>query len=82
MSEKLSLQLSLVLPGVPDERDSCIRRLTDNLQAQGLEKAHVAQQDGKPVLCMYYDPTRTALPQLRSMAEAAGAELSGRYSTN
>jgi Zn2+/Cd2+-exporting ATPase len=79
MTEKLSLQLALVLPGVPDERDSCIQRLTDNLQAQGLEKVHVVQQDGKPFLCLHYDPTRTALPQVRSMAEVAGAELSARY---
>lgn len=79
MTEKLSLQLALVLPGVPDERDSCIQRLTDNLQAQGLEKVHVVQQDGKPFLCLHYDPARTALPQVRSMAQAAGAELSARY---
>jgi Zn2+/Cd2+-exporting ATPase len=79
MTEKLSLQLALVLPGVQYERDSCIQRLTDNLQAQGLEKVHVVQQDGKPFLCLHYDPTRTGLPQVRSMAEAAGAALSGRY---
>lgn len=79
MTEKLALQLALVLPGVPDERDSCIQRLTDNLQAQGLEKVHVVQQDGKPFLCLHYDPASTAMPQVRRMAEAAGAELSGRY---
>lgn len=79
MTEKLSLQLALVLPGVPDERDSCIQRLIDNLQAQGLEKVHVVQQDGKPFLCLHYDPTQTAMPQVRSMAETAGAELSARY---
>jgi Cd2+/Zn2+-exporting ATPase len=79
MAEKLSLQLGLVLPGVPDERDSCIQRLTDNLLTHGLEKVHVVQQDGKPFLCLHYDPARTALPQVRSMAEAAGAELSARY---
>jgi Cd2+/Zn2+-exporting ATPase len=79
MTEKLSLQLALVLPGIPDERDSCIQRLIDNLQAQGLEKVHVVQEDGKPFLCLHYDPARTALPQVRSMAQAAGAELSQRY---
>ena len=71
--------MALVLPGVADERDSCIQRLTDNLRAQGLEKVHIVQQDGKPFLCLHYDPTRTALPQVRSMAEAAGAELNKRY---
>ncbi len=79
MTEKLSLQLALVLPGVPDERDACIQRLTDTLQAQGLEKVHVVQQDGKPAFCLHYDPARTSLPQVRRMAEAAGAALSQRY---
>lgn len=79
MTEKLALQLALVLPGVPDERDSCIQRLTDNLLAHGLEKVHVVQQDGQPTLYLHYDPTRTALPQVRSLAQAAGAELSQRY---
>ncbi len=79
MTERLSLKLAFVLPGVPDERDSCIQRLTDNLQAQGLEKVHVVQEDGKPFLCLHYDPTRTALQQVRSMAELAGAELNERY---
>jgi Cd2+/Zn2+-exporting ATPase len=79
MTEKLSLQLALILPGVPDERDSCIQRLTETLQAKGLEKVHVVQQDGKPVLCLHYDPAQTPMPQVRSMAQAAGAKLSERY---
>lgn len=76
MTEKLFLQLALVLPGIPDERDSCIERLTDILQAQGLEKVHIVQQDGKPFLCLHYDPTKIGLAQVRSMARATGAKLS------
>jgi Cd2+/Zn2+-exporting ATPase len=79
MSEKLALELALVLPGIPDERDSCIARLTDLLRAQGMEKVHVVQQDGKPCLCLHYDPTLFKLQQVRSMAQAAGAQLSHRY---
>lgn len=79
MTDKLSLQLALVLPGVPDERDACIQRLTDVLQAQGLEKVHVTQLDGKPLLCLHYDPTTVSPPRVRDMAQAAGAELSARY---
>ncbi|MGW8307417.1 MAG: heavy metal translocating P-type ATPase [Achromobacter pulmonis] len=79
MTEKLSLQLTIVLPGVPDERDACIQRLTDVLQAQGLEKVHVTQQDGKPLLCLHYDPTTIGPPQVRNLAQAAGAQLSARY---
>ncbi|VVE45349.1 heavy metal translocating P-type ATPase [Pandoraea soli] len=79
MTDKLSLQLALVLPGVPDERDACIQRLTDVLQAQGLEKVHVTQQDSKPLLCLHYDPTTVSPPRVRDMAQAAGAQLSARY---
>lgn len=79
MTEKISLELALVLPGIPDERDSCIQRLTDMLQAQGLEKVHVVRQDGQACLCLHYDPSQVSVPQVRSMAQAAGARLSGRY---
>lgn len=79
MTEKLALQLALVLPGIPDERDSCIERLTAMLQAEGLEKVHIVQNDGQPCLCLHYDPMRFSLPQVRSMAEASGAQLSARY---
>lgn len=79
MSDRLALQLALVLPGVPDERDSCVKRLTDLLTSQGLEKVHVVHQDGNSLLCLHYDPTRFNMPQVRAMAAAAGAELSKRY---
>ncbi len=79
MTEKLFLQLALVLPGVPDERDTCIARLTDALQVRGLEKVHVVQQEGKPVLCLHYDPAKFNLTQVRSMTQAAGAQISARY---
>lgn len=79
MTEKLSLNLALVLPGIPDERDACIGRLTDMLQAQGLEKAHIKEEDGRPVLCLHYDPAQLSLQQVRGMAQASGASISERY---
>ena len=79
MSEKLSLQLALVLPGVPDERDVCIQRLTDSLLAQGLEKVHVVREDGEACLCLHYDPARFGLAQVRALARAAGATISAHY---
>ena len=79
MTEKLSLQLALVLPDIPDERDSCVTRLTEILQAQGLEKVHIVQQNGESCLCLHYDPTTLSLSQVRSLAQQAGAQLSTRY---
>lgn len=79
MAEKLPLVLNLVLTDIPDERDSCIARLTDMLQAQGLEKVHVVQRDGTSCLCLHYDPTKLGVTQVRGMAQAAGAQFSKRY---
>ncbi len=39
MTEKFSLQLALVLPGVPDERDSCIDRMDCSTCATVIEHA-------------------------------------------
>jgi len=79
MTEKLSLQLALVLPDVPDEWDSCIQRLIDTLTAQGIAKVHIVAQDGKPFLCLHYDPSRMGLRQVRALAQAGGAQLGARY---
>ena len=79
MNEKLSLQLALVLPGIPDERDACVTRLVDMLEAQGLDRVHVVEQDAKPVLCLHYDPVRFTLSRVRRMVDAAGALLGVRY---
>lgn len=72
MIEQLSLQLALVLPGVPNQHDSCIARLTALLQTKGLDKVHIVQQDGKPTLCHHYDPAQTSLARVRSLVQAAG----------
>jgi Cd2+/Zn2+-exporting ATPase len=79
MNEKLSLQLTLALPGIPDKGDACVTRFVDMLEVQGLEKVHVIQQDAIPVLCLHYDPVRFTLTQVRRMVDAAGALLSMRY---
>ena len=38
MTEKLKLDLSLVLPDVPDERDACVRWLSELPQLSEQEK--------------------------------------------
>ena len=79
VTEKLSIELAVVLPGIPDERDACIERLTALLLEEGMEKVHVVPKDGKPCLCLHYDPAHFKLQQVRSLAQAAGVQLSARY---
>ena len=68
-----------MLPGVPDEEDACIARFTNLLQARGLEKVHVVEQECRPVLCLHYDPAKFNLTQVRSLTQAAGAQIGARY---
>lgn len=79
MNEKLQLELSVVLPDVADERDACVERLTRLLQAEGLEKVHLAREDGSARLCLHYDPQRFSVSRVRELAQAAGAKISNRY---
>ncbi|WP_414901804.1 heavy metal translocating P-type ATPase [Sphingomonas flavalba] len=82
MTEKLRLEIPLILPEIPDAGDTCVARLTANLTARpGVEKAHVvaAQGDAPPLLCIHYASDRVSMPRIRAIARAAGAEIAGRY---
>ncbi len=79
MAEKLELDLSLVLPEIPDERDACVERLTKLLQAEGLEKVHLVREDGGARLCLHYDPRQFSVSRVRELAQAAGAKIGSRY---
>ena len=82
MPTPLRLDLPVLLPDAPDERDACVSRLTDALSATvGVEQAHVVPaEDGRPAqLCLHYDPDVVALPRLRRAAEAAGTQITERY---
>ena len=79
MAEKLKLDLSLVLPDVPDERDACVGRLTKLLQAEGLEKVHLISEDGGARLCLHYDPQRFSVSRVRELVQVAGAKIGNRF---
>ena len=82
MPQTLRLDLDGLLPDVPDARDACVARLTDELAAQpGVDEAHVLPpQNGRPAqICIHYDPARLTLPRIRRLAERAGARLTDRF---
>ncbi|MEP0546364.1 MAG: heavy metal translocating P-type ATPase [Rhodothermales bacterium] len=82
MPETFRFDLPVVLPEVPDARDACVTRLTDELAAtEGVERAHVVPaENGEPAqVCIHYDPDQLALPRIRRIAERAGARITGRY---
>ena len=82
MTSKLSLDIPVLLPGVTEAADTCVKRLTDDLaHRDGVERAHVVPEaNGEPAkLCIHYDPQVLPLNRIRDIATAAGATISGRF---
>ncbi len=79
MTEKLQLDLTLLLPEMEDG-DACISLLTQELEAtRGVSKAHVVRQNGAAQLCLHYDPNLVSLSKIDRLARDAGARISDRY---
>ncbi len=79
MTEKLTLDLPVVLPGAPDERDACVGRLTRLLQAEGMEKVHLIHEGENSRLCLHYDPKLFSVSRVRELAQATGARIGARF---
>jgi len=81
MTEKTRIELRLVLPDLPDERDACVARLESRLGRQrGITRGHVVYDDGRPAsLCLHYDPDVLSLAEVERVARAAGTEIHDRY---
>ena len=81
VSERLRLDLPLLLPDVRDKSDACVGRLVSELDGRdGVESVHIAEEEGAPPrLCIHYDPERLPLARIRELAEAQGAKISRRF---
>lgn len=82
MSEKLKLDLPVLLPDVPDERDHCVSRLIAKLEARpGVETIHVDKNEVENTLhlCIHYDPETLSLSKIRQLVEMAGANLTEQF---
>ena len=82
MDKPLRLDLPLLLPDVPDERDACVRRLTQTLLSrEGVERAHIliAKDSGRPELCIHFDSIVLSLDHIRQIAKACGAEIVAKF---
>lgn len=82
MTDKLELDIPVLLPEVPDAADACVGRLVSTLSAKpGVDSAHVVAAEGAAPakLCVHFDPATLPLPRVREMVRAAGAEIGERY---
>ncbi len=79
MTEKLRLDLPLLLPEM-DAGDACVSMLTDELShTRGITEAHIVREDGEAKLCLHYDPDLVSLSKIQRLARAAGARITQRY---
>ncbi len=82
MTDKLRVDVPIVLPGLPDADDACIARLTSDLESRdGVQEAHVvaASGDDPAQLCVHYDATVIPLSRIRELVASAGAKISERF---
>lgn len=82
MTDKVELDIAVVLPDVPDAADACVGRLVELLKSKpGVEVAHAlaAEGDSPAKLCIHFDPEKISLQRIREISHIAGAEISARY---
>ncbi len=80
--EKTRINLDILLPEVPDERDACVSRIINALKFEkGVDKVHVIEGKGehKAQLCFHYDPSVISINKLEQLAKNEGAHLTGQY---
>jgi Cd2+/Zn2+-exporting ATPase len=80
--EKTRIQLHILLPEIPNERDACVQRIIQSLEyKKGIDKVHVIPEDGdkKAELCFHYDPSIVSITKVEQLAKKAGAAITGQY---
>ncbi len=80
MTEKLRLDIPIVLPGVPAVDDACVARLISDIEArEGIHQIHVTAGPGGPLLCIHYDPEILPLLRIRELVSSVGARITDRF---
>jgi Zn2+/Cd2+-exporting ATPase len=82
MTQKLKLDIPLILPKLLDDADACMGRLTDVLKGRdGIENAHILPSRGETPaqLCVHFDPDILSLSRIRELVRTSGAQITERY---
>ena len=80
--DKIKIDLDIVLPDVPDERDACVQRIISAIEnKRGIEKVHIVPETetSKAQLCFHYNPEEISIEEVQRLAEKSGAEMTERY---
>lgn len=80
MTDRTRIEIALLLPEVPDARDSCVERLGNLLRAkEGIEAVHRPALGNSSQICIHYDPYQLSIGDVRDLAHRVGAELDKRF---
>ncbi|MFY9512322.1 MAG: heavy metal translocating P-type ATPase, partial [Rubrivivax sp.] len=82
MTNKLKLDIPLLLPQIEDAGDAIVRRLVQELTGRdGVAEVHVVPAQGStpPQLCVHHEPDVLPLARIRELVQAAGAQISERF---
>ena len=69
--EKINLDLDIILPDVPDEKDACVQRIISSMEIKkGIEKVHIVPETEttKARLCFHYSPDEISIEQVQKLA--------------
>ncbi len=80
--EKIKINLTLVLPNIPNEQDACVDRIINELKGrQGIQDVHLIAEtaNNEAQLCFHYDPKIITVDRVKNIANNAGAVITERY---
>lgn len=80
--EKVQINLNLLLPEIPDDRDACVQRIIALLKGkEGVGEVHLINEKKKDEaqLCFHYDPAIISLDRVQQLAKSAGGKMTERY---
>ena len=77
--KKLQIEIPILLPEIPNEKDQCVERLVQALKAEkGIDDVHT--KEGTPAkVCIHYDPAIISLKKVKTIAKQSGASLTHRF---
>lgn len=80
--QKVKINLNLLLPEIPDERDACVARIIAVLKEhKGIDEVHlISGKDSKNAqLCFHFNPDNISVYQVEEIAKKEGATISSQY---
>lgn len=77
--KKLQIEIPVLLPEIPDEKDRCVERLIQTLKDEkGIDDVHINEESPSEI-CIHYDPDTISLQKVKTIAKQNGARLTHRF---